>query len=415
ASNAKTQKENIESIQNIDRAHLLSQLKDAETNSALDYNGKELMRALSDIDQLLKDNNIITRLYAMLDELDKASPLDLKERSERVLIVLNGFKAIGGDNASIKEVIHYADQQIQKADSDLAIVYTSDFHKTNINKIIFTRHPFLPGKENGLEINPVFKTGDAVYATLYLKAKISEVIDQNLISNMTVEDNSGVDLDKWFEAWEVENNTDKSLKIHPKTDLSSTFYQFVLIPNLDIDITSELQNENITPVHLARGLAKQPKRKKKYNVTISSYNPVVGSTDMKGSFYFDASTGNNEDYYNKVDNKLIEELIQDVELPKVAMRNSTLESQLLSNMKSQGWQEQYSRAIIVESDWVYFKPLSGQEYREIEAAFPYKLPDGKCGYQIYSFKSFKNGNGGWTKPKKFGGADQKERIACSKI
>lgn len=415
ASNAKTQKANIEAIKEIDREHLIAQLRDAEVNNALDFNGKELKRAMTNVDQLLKDHNIINRLYGMLDELDKASPIDLKERSERALVVLEGFKAIGGDNEDINAVLDYANKQVKKADNDLASIYTGDFHKDNINKIIFTKQPFKVGQESSVEINPVFEVGDAVYATLYLKGKISDIIDANLISSLSIEDESGNDLDRWFEAWEVENYTDKSLKILPSTNLENTTYQFVLIPNQTSSIRDELSNKNITPIHLARGAAKQPARKKTFSILISSYNSNSGSTDMNGSFQFDFSSGNGEEYYNALDNQLIEELISEVELPSAAMRNTNLEQQLLSNMKSQGWKEQYTKAIIVSSDWSYYKPIGEKEYKEIEAAFPYKLPDGKCGYQIFSFKSFKNGSGGWTAPQKFGGTDGKSRIKCSKI
>ncbi|MBD3723777.1 MAG: hypothetical protein IE891_03085 [Flavobacteriaceae bacterium] len=413
--NAKKQKQQIEEMVNFNREETLNNIKKLGNAIQTDFNAQQLQSSLINIDQLLKANNIINRLYNMLDELDKFSAVDLSERSQRALTVIKVFNAIGGNNTELKNVMDYANKQLNKANNELASVYTSNFHKENMNKIVFTKVPFKPGTEDSVEINPVFKTGDAVYATIYMKGKISEVLDNYGVGLLYVTDENEVSLQKWFEKWEVENYTNNSVKVIPSFSKENTYYQFVLIPNLETTLKADLDNKNITPIHMARGMTKQPSRKKTFSVLVSTSGSKFGTTEMKGEFQFDFSQGNPDDYYSKVDNKFIEQLIQNVELPSAAKRDATLESQLLANMNSQGWEEKFTRVIIVESDWTYYKPISGQEYREIEAAFPYSLPDGKCGYYIFSFKSFKNGTGGWTAPQKFGGSDKSERIACNKI
>ena len=54
--------------------------------------------------------------------------------------------------------------------AEMGDIFTSDFHKTNIKKVVFTKEYFTPGTENSIVINPTFKPGDAIIATIYLPA-----------------------------------------------------------------------------------------------------------------------------------------------------------------------------------------------------------------------------------------------------
>lgn len=373
-----------------------------------------LKQKLQNFDALLQQSNIVNQLTGMLDELNNAAATDLADRSKRTIGVVKGFYAISGNNPKLKPVFDYANRQLQKANTEMESVFTSDFHKENVNKIIFTKKPYEIGKEHTVEINPIFKTGDAVYATLYLKGKIAETLEQNGTASLKVKDENGNHLNKWFEKWEVENYTDASVVVNNDVDKSLTYYQFVLIPNLSSNLKNTLANKNITPIHMARGASKQSPRKITYTVNVSSFNRKNLSNEMYGIFTFDFTKENSKEYYTKVDNQFIEVLIADEELPKPMQRDASLEGTLLAEMKSQNYQEQYKRAIIV-SEWELIKPIGETPFRRIRAAFPYKLPDGKCGYQVYTFKSFKTGNDGWTTPKKFGGTEAANRIPCHKI
>ena len=386
------------------------------TSGLANTNGSILVlkQQLQNFDALLQQSNIVNKLTGMLDELNDAAATDLADRSKRTIDVVKGFYAISGNNPKLKPVFDYANRQLQKANIEMESVFTSDFHKENVNKIIFTKKPYEIGKEHTVEINPIFSTGDAIYATLYLKGKIAETLEQNGTASLKVQDENGNLLDRWFEKWEVENYTNASVVVNEDVDKSLTYYQFVLIPNLSSNLKNTLANKNITPIHMARGASKQSPRKITYTVNVSSFNRKNLSNEMYGKFTFDFTKGNPKEYYTKVDNQFIEVLIADEELPKAAQKNPSLESTLLGEMKSQNYQEQYKRAIIV-SEWELIKPTDETPFKRIRAAFPYKLPDGKCGYQVYTFKSFKTGNGGWTTLKKFGGTDAANRIPCHKI
>jgi hypothetical protein len=109
----------------------------------------------------------------------------------------------------------------------------------------------------------------------------------------------------------------------------------------------------------------------------------------------------------------METLLASNPLPTAKFSNSTLEAQLLAEMKKQGFQEQFKK-VYLQRDWQLFEPLLETPYREMKASFTYTTAEGKCGWQTYSFRSFKTGNG-WSGPQKWGGADQRQRLSCSKV
>lgn len=381
--------------------------------------GMQLKMQLDNFDQVVAQEGIVNNLYGLLDELNNSAAQDLADRSKRILDVITAFSAIGGDNPELNGVLDFATKQLQKAEKEMAVIYTSDFHRSHVNKIVFTKKPFVPGNEAGLEINPIFKTGDAVYATMYLSANINDALTtrknaQGEAMTMSVLDDNGVSLYGRFEKWEVENYSNNVAMVYNDIPNDQTYYQFLLLPAPDSDISDAVQNKNITPLHLVRGAAQQSQRKKKFKVVISTFGKKTNSKELTGSFEMDFSYGDAPSVYTQLDNRIVEEFIAENNIPKPYKRDAILETQLLENMRAQGHSEAYTNAII-RSDWNVIKPLGGKEYREIECAFPYKSTDGKCGYRTYTFKSFRNSSGGWTEPQKFGGTDVAERVPCYKL
>lgn len=54
-------------------------------------------------------------------------------------------------------------------------VYTSDFHKENVGKILFSKNPIEIGKEDPSQFSTEFTPEDHIYAVVYLKSKIGDL------------------------------------------------------------------------------------------------------------------------------------------------------------------------------------------------------------------------------------------------
>ena len=412
------QRSQITELKSFDRAGI-DQILSKPGMAANSAGGMQLKMQLDNFDQVVAQEGIVNHLYGLLDELNNSAAQDLADRSKRTLDVISAFNAIGGENTELKGVMDYANKQVQRAEKVMSEIYTGDFHRSHVNEIIFTKKPFIPGKETDIKINPVFKTGDPIYATMYLSANVNDALTtrknaQGEEMTMTILDENGVSLYGRFEKWEVENYASNVAMIYKGVPNNQSFYQFLLLPAPDSDIAEAVLNRNFTPVHLVRGAAHQPQRKKKFSVVISTFGKKTNSKELSGSFEMDFSHGDAPLVYTQLDNRMVEAFIAKKELPKPYKKDTVLEGQLLENMRTQGHSETYTKAII-QSDWRVVKPLGGKEYKEMECAFPYKTVDGQCGYRTYTFKSFRNGNGGWTKPQKFGGTDAAERVPCHKL
>lgn len=291
--------------------------------------------------------------------------------------------------------------------------------KKNVNQVVFTKKPFIPGNEASVEINPTFQSGDAIYGTIYLSASIKDAVDswkgygKGGTMALEVEDTNGDFLNRRFESWEVSSYSNYEVSIDENVDRNQSYVQFVLIPNKDTDLGVEMRCKNITPILMARGLSMESEGLKKYTVEIKSSGQKTGFVRYKGAFKIDLSKGEGPNYYAQAENVQMDKLLAENPLPTSKINDAKLETQLLAEMKKQGFQEQFKKAYI-QKGWQLFEPQFSEAYKEMKASFTYTTTDGKCGWQTYSFRSFKTGNG-WSAPQKWGGADQRQRLSCLKL
>lgn len=410
----------FDDVVNFDRAAMMSQMKDAEAQGKLDGQGKQLKQKLENLEQTLTMYQIPTNLYTMLDQVNNLDGVKKSKMSKRVLKVVRGFAAIGGDNETLNAIKTAAESQLAAAEEELSAIYTGEFHKEHVNEIVFTKVPYKAGNEASVEINPVFEPGDGIYGTIYFGATILDAVgDPNTLNaagkpmgtggEFTVRDASGLTLDRYFTDDDSGKNT--TMLIFPGWDSSATTYQFVVVPNMTTDLKQEAKYKNITPLQMARGLSKDTPRKKKWDARIALVTAKTGAVIYKGSFEMDLSKGEGPKYYQKVEVKQEEVFIAANTLPKAVSRNASLEAQLLAIMNGQGFKEKFTKTIITKNWQVVQKPL--EKYRVMHAAFPYKSPEGKCGYLEFTFRS--DYVGGWSKAQKSGGRIMKERVTCNKV
>ncbi|WP_410483355.1 hypothetical protein [Spongiivirga sp. MCCC 1A20706] len=405
----------IKKTEGFNREELLSKARASDYKEA-----KLIVEILDDYSAFLDRQGVGDYLMDLLDQQNNASSDQLAKKAKETNQLAEALKSLAGSNASMDRVIAFTQKQLGKADAALSNIYSSPTHKEYINQVVFTKKPFRPGGEGSLEINPTFKAGDAVYATVYLSASIKNAIDswkgngKGGTMGLKVKNSNGDFLNRKFEAWEVSSYSNYEVSISDNTSKEQTIVQFVLIPNKESSIETEMACKNITPILMARGLSLESERLKTYSVEISSSGQVTGPMIYKGNFKMDLAAGDGPAYYNTVENLKMEALLESNALPTATIKNASLEATLLTEMKKQGFQEQFQKTYI-QTKWQLFEPPFKEAYKEMKASFTYTTSEGKCGWQTYSFRSFKNGSGGWTAPQKWGGADQRQRVSCNKI
>jgi len=403
-----------EKAKNFNRKKILDKVSKSNNDKAI-----EIKNILSDYSAFIDREGIVEFLMNKLDEDTNKPAVQLSKKAQNVKEIAIGLQNISGDNSDIKRLIAFADKQLAKADSKSVGIYTSDFHKKNVNKVVFTKKRFKPGNESSVEINPTFISGDAIYGTIYLSASIKDAIDswkgygKGGTMALEVENSNGDFLNRKFESWEVSSYSNYEVSIAENVNKELSYVQFVVIPNLETDLSIETSCKNITPILMVRGLSLESERLKKYTVEIKSSGQKTGFVKYKGTFKIDLASGEGPSYYAKAESVAMDKLLEANPLPKAKINNTSLEAQLLSEMKKQGFQEQFKKAYI-QTDWKLFKPFNKEQYREMKASFTYATSDGKCGWQTYSFRSFKTCSG-WSSPQKWGGADQRQRVSCNKL
>ncbi|WP_282042963.1 hypothetical protein [Winogradskyella flava] len=404
----------LKRMHGFNREELLSKAKASPHENAI-----EILEILDDYSTFLDRQGVSDYLMDQLDQYNNASSDQLMKKAKEINSVAKALKNLAGNNAGMDRVIAFTQKQLGKADSALANIYSSDIHKEYINQVVFTKQPFKPGGEGGLEINPTFNAGDAVYATVYLSVSIKDAVDswkgsgKGGTMGLKVKNSNGDFLNRKFEAWEVSSYSNYEVSISDGTNKEQTIVQFVLIPNKDSSIKTEMTCKNITPILMARGLSLESERLKEYKVEVSSSGQVTGSMTYKGSFKIDLATGQGPSYYNEVENQKMETLLASVPLPTAKINNPNLEAQLLAEMKKQGFQEQFKK-VYIQTNWQLIEPPLQDSYKEMTASFTHTTADGKCGWQNYSFRSLKTGSS-WSGPQKWGGANQRQRMSCKKI
>jgi len=404
----------LKDVKDFNREEVLSKAKTSNNKKA-----KEIIAVLNDYSAFIDRQGIDEYLMNLLDQYNSASSDQLAKKAKEINSVAKALKNFAGSNEGIERVIAFTDKQLAKGEAALVNIYSSEIHKKYINQVVFTKEPFKPGKEGSIDINPTFKTGDAVYGTVYLSASIKDAIDswkgsgKGGTMGLKVKNSNGDFLNRKFEAWEVSSYSNYEVSISDGTNKEQTIIQFVLIPNKESSIKTEMSCNNITPILMARGLSLESERLKEYKVEITSSGKVTGAVTYKGSFKIDLTQGEGSNYYNEVENQKMEALLESIPIPTAKINNSALEDQLLAEMKKQGFQEQFKKAYI-QANWQLFEPPLKEAYKEVTASFTYTTADGKCGWQNYSFRSFKTGSG-WSSPQKWGGANQRQRLSCEKI
>jgi hypothetical protein len=324
-----------------------------------------------------------------------------KYECEAVLIMSPG-------NTAFKQKLDEVNKLLGNADSEAAKYYTSDFHKQNVGKIIWSNKPLIIGKEKDMagSIKSEFITGEPIFGTMYLGNNLKQLLNGNERVRVIIKVDNGTAI------W----GGDLSYFIVPLAVQDKSYWQFALLPDeqwFKDNYAPYVAKENWTYSYFMDELARSGDIS--HNITCEMSFPTNIQDNIKSSLSLDLGGGSSS--IKSLSSKLHDQLMASRTLPKAGMTNASLEQQIVNAANNLGWNDKFSKAIITSSAWNIAKnELTGAIlYRWVGAVCTIKGTDGKCYYQDFSFKQEYTGAGNYSSTVKFNSYGGKKEIGCDKV
>ncbi len=326
---------------------------------------------------------------------------EVKFECEAVLILSPNHPDFTQKLAEVKKLLG-------NADAEAAKFYTSDFHKEHVNQIVWSSQPLIIGKEKEMaaSIKNEYKTGEAIFGTVYLGNNVSQLMKGNEQLRIIIRIDGGTAV--WggdlSNIWVPLNVQDKS------------YLQFALLPDakwLSVHYAPYLAKENWTYSYFLDDLVRSGDIS--HNISCELHFPTSIINNIRSSVKLDLNEGTTP--IKAQATKLHDELMAGRKLPKAGMSNAALEQQMVAAANNEGWNDKFGKAIITSSSWNIEKnSLTGVIlYRYLGAVCTTKSADGKCYYQEFTFRQDYSGNGNYDSKIKFNSYGGKKEIGCDKI
>ena len=260
--------------------------------------------------------------------------------------------------------------EAEKAVAQFAPNYSSDFHKNNAGKIVFSKQLIVHDKEGA--ISSSFVAGNSIYAMAYLDGGWADY------SYASKEVSINVYVDGVY-------NSSHSFGIQ-HLDGNQMYLDIELLPE-----TGNIRHEG--PAKYANGLKSISASKHQITIElIANYGFAIA----KGSFELDATGGTdkiNEQYLAyKAANAA------KVILGRSKRNDPKLEAGMVQAIKSSNWTMEPVKATIFDSDWrVVRNTYTGEIlYRAIRGEVSAKGSNGECQLYFVDFKQDYLGNGNYS-------------------
>lgn len=310
-----------------------------------------------------------------------------------------GVLVFSPNNQKAKDILAFADKAYSNATASMAKSNSSPLHSKNVNKIVWSTKKFPAGPQSESDISTSFKSGETIYGTAYLSAKLIDRIRDGgtkLYLSISMDDQKIHYYDPYI--FVTEEMKQKS------------YVQFAMVPSLTDDLTLETKDGNKTLKEFNETMTE--KGPMSYKITVSF---EFGKTNEKieGSFDYDVSGGT--ELNEKLVSKLSDALAADVKLPAAAMKNAALEAQmttLVNKFATKG--EKYGNCRIVSADWSVNKNSLGLILdRSVGVYFVATFPDGHCELFRKFFSQEYSGGGAYsTQLKMMDDAFSSKRMDC---
>jgi hypothetical protein len=311
-------------------------------------------------------------------------------------------------NTAFKQKLDEINKLLRVADAEAAKFYTSEFHKNNLNSIVWSTQPLQIGKEKDMSslIRNEFKTGDYIFGTVYLGVLTKDAMGAT--TNLQVR----IKVDGGTAIW----GGDLSYIEVPVTAQGNSWFQFALIPDaqwMKDHYGPYIAEENWTISYFMDELARSGDIN--HSITCELGFPTNTIADIKSSFSLDLSGGSQA--IKTMAARLHNDMMATRTLPKAGMSNPAMEQQMLAAANNLGWNDKFLKIIITSSGWTVHKnELTGAIlYRSVGAVGTIKGIDGKCYYQEFGFKQDYTGGGNYSNTIKYNSYGGKKEIGCDKL
>lgn len=312
------------------------------------------------------------------------------------------------DNAAFKQKLDEVNKLLGNAGAEAAKYYTSDFHKENVGKIVWSSKPLVIGKEKEMSavIKNKFVTGEPIFGTAYLGNPAKQLMNGNERLRVIIKVDNGTAV------W----GGDLSYFILPLSSQDKSYIQFALLPDEDWfskNYAPYVAKENWTYSYFMDQLVQAGDIS--HEITFSMEFPTNIQGDIDGSLSLDLSGGSTA--IKALSTKLHDQLMASRTLPKAGMSNAALEQQMLAAANGLGWKDKFLKTVITSSSWAISKnELTGAIlYRYVNAVCTLKDYEGKCYYQEFSFRQDYTGGGNYSGTVKYNSYGSKREIGCDKI
>ncbi|MBL7723721.1 MAG: hypothetical protein JNK27_06215 [Chitinophagaceae bacterium] len=311
------------------------------------------------------------------------------------------------NNEPFKKKLQEINKLLGNAEGEASRFFTSDFHKQNLNKIIWSSKPLVIGKESEMSsfIKTEFKTGEYIYGTAYLGVTANEAMNGN--TNLRVR----IKVDGGTAIW----GGDLSYFELPLTAQNKSYIQFALLPDaqwLKDNYAPYIAEENWTISYFLDELVRGGDVS--HAITCELIFPTNNIRDIESELSLDLNSGITE--IKAMSGKLHDELMASRTLPKAGMKNTAMEQQMVAALNKLGWKEHFTKVIINSPDWTIKKNELGVIlYRIVSAVGIFKDHDGKCMYQEFTFRQDYTGGGNYSSTIKYNSYGGKREIGCDKL
>jgi hypothetical protein len=303
-------------------------------------------------------NTAIENAYS-LKAKGKSSMKSAFESAQCGLFVANGIMSIIPENEEVIKLQKDAQATFDSIQTEYGVaIYTSDFHKKNAGKIVFSKSMIEIKKEKPEAMLNKFVAGNYIYGIMYYNGTFSdETKDYNEATTVIwVDGTRKVDfpfkLDGEKRGWTYLN-----LEILPDPAFSTT---------RGAKVYSKMLSELSPRVH-------------KIKVILES--GATYKSMAEGEFELDCTKG--LDKVVEIAKALELKSQQGVTMPAPAQSNPTLEKEMLAAVTSAGWKETPVKAVITANDWEINRNALGVIlFRSIGAKVAVKTPEGT--YKLFS-------------------------------
>jgi hypothetical protein len=344
----------------------------------------------------------------MVKSRNESNPQSKIEMLQQARYECEAVLILSPNNTAFKQKLDEVNKLLGNADSEASKYFTSDFHKQNVGKIVWSNKPLLIGKEKDMtgNIKNDFKTGEAIFGTVYLGNNVKQLLSGNERIRVIIKVDGGTAI------W----GGDLSYFIVPLTVQDKSYLQFALLPDeqwFKDNYAPYVAKENWTYSYLMDELVRSGDIS--HNITCELSFPTNIQDNIKSSLSLDLSSGSAS--IKTLSTKLHDQLMASRTLPKAGMSNAALEQQMIAAANNLGWNDKFSKAIITSSSWVVSKnELTGAIlYRYVGAVCTIKGTDGKCYYQEFSFRQDYTGGGNYASTVKYNSYGGKKEIGCDKL